>query len=103
MGLFKTVCMTLPVLLASTGSEAKEDEHPGVRRPESRLMQNQQGEHLQLSSPLRSVLHHPAFAGFARLLLPWDAAPMTTACRSTRWSACCRTTVTFTRQKPSRP
>jgi acetyl esterase/lipase len=72
MGLFKTVCMTLPVLLASTGSEAKEDEHPGVRRPESHLMQNQQGEHLQLSSPLRSVLHHPAFAGFARLLLPWD-------------------------------
>ena len=72
MGLFKTVCMTLPVLLASTGSEAKEDEHPGVRRPESRLMHNQQGEHLQLSSPLHSVLHHPAFAGFARLLLPWD-------------------------------
>ena len=72
MGLFKTVCMTLPVLLASTGSEGKEDEHPGVRRPESRLMQNQQGEHLQLSSPLHSVLHHPAFAGFARMLLPWD-------------------------------
>jgi acetyl esterase/lipase len=72
MSRLKTVYMALPVLLAAAGNEAKADELPATRRPESRLMQSPRGEHLQLSSPLRSVLHHPAFAGFARLLLPWD-------------------------------
>ncbi len=72
MSRLKTVYMALPVLLAAAGGEAKADELPATRRPESRLMQSPRGEHLQLSSPLHSVLHHPAFAGFARLLLPWD-------------------------------
>lgn len=72
MSRFKTVYMALPVLLAAAGNEAKADELPATRCPESRLMQSPRGEHLQLSSPLHSVLHHPAFAGFARLLLPWD-------------------------------
>ena len=30
------------------------------------------GGHLGPQSTLRDVLHHPSFAGFSRLLLPWD-------------------------------
>jgi hypothetical protein len=30
------------------------------------------GGHLGADSTLRDVLHHPSFAGFSRLLLPWD-------------------------------
>jgi hypothetical protein len=28
--------------------------------------------HLSLDSTIRDVLTHPAFAGFGRLILPWD-------------------------------
>jgi acetyl esterase/lipase len=30
------------------------------------------GAHLRADSTVQDLLHHPAFAGFARLLLPWD-------------------------------
>ena len=28
--------------------------------------------HLSADGRIRDLLHHPAFAGFARLILPWD-------------------------------
>lgn len=31
--------------------------------------------HLSIDAPLRDLLRHPAFAGHARLLLPWDDRP----------------------------
>ena len=35
-------------------------------------MSGSRGGHLEAQSTLRDVLHHPSFAGFSRLLLPWD-------------------------------
>jgi acetyl esterase/lipase len=51
-------CAVLSLLLASaaTGVEAK-------------------GEHLTPDDTIQDLLNHPAFAGFARLLLPWDDRP----------------------------
>jgi hypothetical protein len=38
--------------------------------------------HLTTQSTIRDVLSHPAFAGFSRLILPWDGRPpMTRTCR----------------------
>ena len=33
------------------------------------------GSHLRASDTIQDLLDHPAFAGFARLLLPWDERP----------------------------
>jgi acetyl esterase/lipase len=30
------------------------------------------GGHLGMTSTIRDILHHPAFAGFSQLILPWD-------------------------------
>lgn len=34
------------------------------------------GTHLSIDDRLQTLLHHPAFAGHARLLLPWDDRPL---------------------------
>ena len=42
---------------------------PGARDTD---MRGNRGGHLRAESTLRDVLHHPSFAGWSRLLLPWD-------------------------------
>lgn len=37
-----------------------------------RKVSRTQGQHLNTDDSIRNLLGHPAFAGFARLLLPWD-------------------------------
>lgn len=40
--------------------------------PEARSQTEGQGRHLTVQSTVGDILRHPAFAGFARLILPWD-------------------------------
>ena len=68
----------LSLLLSSTASlaEASEsDVQARARLPTSAATQpafSVQGHPLSINSRLSDLLHHPAFAGFARRLLPWD-------------------------------
>ena len=71
----KSVSMALPVLVATAASEAGEnDTGRSVRGTKTQVGKSDGriGQHLTVDSPLRDLLAHPAFAGFAPLLLPWD-------------------------------
>jgi acetyl esterase/lipase len=60
--------LLLPMLLSltcSAGAEAQPDGQPA----ESQVAA---GRHLQIDMRLVDILDHPAFAGFAGLILPWD-------------------------------
>ncbi len=57
--------MTLSLLMAISGAQASDEKGEGIVH--ARL-----GAHLQASSQIRDLLNHPAFSGYARLLLPWD-------------------------------
>jgi len=67
---FATVTALLPVLLISVpdgrarGAASFESGGADVRAG--------QGGHLAVESTIGDLLRHPAFAGFARLILPWD-------------------------------
>lgn len=69
---------SLSLLLASTASfsEAGESESQARGRTTGSAATYQafsvQGHPLTTSSRISDILNHPAFAGFARLLLPWD-------------------------------
>jgi hypothetical protein len=75
----KTACRLLPLLLTlplgnvhgmkNVPTDSRGDE---IRK---RRVRESQGGHSSADERLRNVLDHPAFAGFARLLLMWDARP----------------------------
>ena len=55
---------------AATGVEAPPGSDDGyLLRQQSR---GANGAHLRVDDTVQDLLNHPAFAGFARLLLPWD-------------------------------
>jgi acetyl esterase/lipase len=58
-------CLALPLLMAT--SEAANSQ--------SRQHADDDVPHLHAESTIGDLLRHPAFAGFARLLLPWDDRP----------------------------
>jgi acetyl esterase/lipase len=75
-GTLRTACLVLPLLLtfslaeanekdvvlgSSQGNEARTEEVIGTK-----------GRRLNADDSIRDILGHPAFAGFAGLLLPWD-------------------------------
>jgi len=55
------VCMALALMSA-----------PPCLNPEDTDVNGNRGGHLGIQSTIRDVLCHPSFAGFSRLLLPWD-------------------------------
>lgn len=61
-----SVFMTIPVVEAHESDARGMEENSRTARSARRL------EPLRTDSPLRELLQHPAFAGHARLLLPWD-------------------------------
>jgi acetyl esterase/lipase len=71
-----TACLVLPLLLTPSLAEAKGKEMvlADNRGDEMRkgVTIGSRGRHLRASDTLGDLLGHPAFAGFARLLLPWD-------------------------------
>ena len=75
-GVMKTACLLLPLLLTPTLAKAngKDNVLADSRGDEIRkgTVSGSQGRHLNADDSIRNLLGHPAFAGFARLLLPWD-------------------------------
>ena len=78
-------CAMLSLLLASsfTGDETNERIVSG--RTADEIMNEQartsKGEHLTADDTISDLLNHPAFAGFGRLLLPWDGRPYDSSLR----------------------
>jgi hypothetical protein len=71
-----TACLLILVLLTPSFAKAngKDNALAGSRGDEIRkgAVSGSQGRHLNADDSIRDLLAHPAFAGFARLLLPWD-------------------------------
>jgi hypothetical protein len=57
------------------------------------------GEHLTADHPISDLLNHPAFAGFGRLLLPWDDRTYDGSMRFATFVRCCRITATWIREQ----
>lgn len=72
----KIACLLLPLLLTLSlaKTNGKDNAFAGSRGVEIRkgTFSGSQGRHLNADDSIRDLLGHPAFAGFARLLLPWD-------------------------------
>ena len=75
-GPIKTACLVLPLLLTPSLAEAngKDIVLADSRSNEIRkgTVSGSKGRHLNADDGMSDLLGHPAFAGFARLLLPWD-------------------------------
>ena len=75
-GVLKTACLVLPLLLTPSLAEAngKDMVFASSRGDETRkgAVSGNRGRHLNADDSIRELLGHPAFAGFARLLLPWE-------------------------------
>jgi acetyl esterase/lipase len=75
-GALKTACLVLPLLLTLSITETvgKDMRFASSRGGETRTgaVIASKGRHLNGTDSIGDLLGHPAFAGFARLLLPWD-------------------------------
>jgi acetyl esterase/lipase len=75
-GALKAACLVLPLLLTPTLAEAngKRVALASSRGDEMRkaAVSENKGRRLSADDSIRDLLGHPAFAGFATLLLPWD-------------------------------
>jgi hypothetical protein len=61
------------LLFASTFAAGETKQRGVPRRTAGEIMKEQaSGEHLTADDTILDLLNHPAFAGFGRLLLPWD-------------------------------
>ena len=68
----RSICLALWLLCIPSPAEAKESEVLFHDSATSEIADNRQWAHLSHSNTLGDVLSHPAFAGFGRLILPWD-------------------------------
>lgn len=72
----RSFCVLLTLLSGTSYPEAKEPGAGQSNRASVMTMNKQIREdrvaHLSIDSTIRDVLTHPAFAGFGRLILPWD-------------------------------
>ena len=68
------VAWWLCLLAAIARADADEAVRPGskVGNLENARASDTKGYRFTVESTIGDILHHPAFAGFARLLLPWD-------------------------------
>ena len=71
-----STCLALSLLLASAVAGGETNERIASDRTASEIMKEQagrnKGAHLTADDTILDLLDHPAFAGFGRLLLPWD-------------------------------
>lgn len=72
MNFIKTACMTASVFMATSLAGVNECDAQTTDEKSVRTMHLRRNEHLQTNSLIGNLLNHPAFSGFARLLLPWD-------------------------------
>ncbi len=71
----KAIQTAMTVLVLSTASRSglsQAGASPSARDTE---MSADRGVHLGIQSTIGDILGHPAFAGFSRLILPWDDRP----------------------------
>jgi acetyl esterase/lipase len=72
----KTACLVLPLLLTPSLAEANGKEIVVADSRSNEIgkgtVSGSKAQHLNADDSIRDLLGHPAFAGFARLLLPWD-------------------------------
>jgi acetyl esterase/lipase len=72
----KTACLVLPLLLTGSPAYAKGKDMVLADRQSDEIRKGavigSKGGHLNADDSIRDLLGHPAFAGFSRLLLPWD-------------------------------
>jgi acetyl esterase/lipase len=73
---WQSACVALALFSAAPGLEAKANAAARCERKSDEAMKEQargaRDGHLSIDSSIRDLLRHPAFAGFGRLLLPWD-------------------------------
>jgi acetyl esterase/lipase len=76
-GAMKTACMLLSLLLTPSLAEANGKDIVLADRRSDEINNGavigSKGRQLNADDSIRDLLSHPAFAGFARLLLPWDS------------------------------
>ena len=69
-------CVALTLLFASSFAVADTSERVASGRTTGEIVKEQasrkKGVHLTADDTIQDLLNHPAFAGFGRLLLPWD-------------------------------
>lgn len=72
----RPACLAFSLLLAAPSAEANESNGmsspAGRERAATKLEASDKPKHLKTESRLADLLKHPAFDGYARLLLPWD-------------------------------
>ncbi len=67
MNSFKTALLaSLPLLFDPAAGRAE------ITMPQSARAESTERRHLSATSTVGDILHHPAFSGYARRLLPWD-------------------------------
>ena len=59
-------------LLARVAGAGRRARPPEASEIDGRPARSAKGRHLTADDTIQDLLNHPAFAGFARLLLPWD-------------------------------
>ena len=73
---WRSACVALALFSVSSGLEAKGNEAALSESNTDGTMNAQasgtRGLHLTIDASIREMLNHPAFAGFGRLILPWD-------------------------------
>ena len=73
---WRSACVALALFSVSSGLEAKGNEAALSESNTDGTMNAQasgnRGGHLTSATSIREMLNHPAFAGFGRLILPWD-------------------------------
>lgn len=74
---WRSVCVALALFSAASWLEAKASAAARSERTSDEPMNAQargdRAGHLTVDSSIRDLLNHAAFAGFGRLILPWDA------------------------------
>ena len=73
---FPSACLVLVLLSASLhpaawGQDEDRSNAASVNTMNRQAMESRRG-HLSIDSTIQDLLAHPAFAGFGRLILPWD-------------------------------
>lgn len=72
MNIVKTAGISLSVFVAASLAGTNECEAQASDEKSGGVVRIRRSEHLQTNSLIRDLLNHPAFSGYARLLLPWD-------------------------------
>ena len=65
-------CVVLWLLFASSVAAGEKERGVPCRTAGEIMKEQATGEHLTADDTILDLLNHPAFAGFGRLLLPWD-------------------------------